>query len=183
MLRAVSQNWALFVGMLMLMMANGLMVTLLSVRGVAIGMSPATIGVMQAGYPLGALAGCVYAPRLVSRIGHVRAFAALASLCSTAAVVHLLSTDFGTWFAMRLLAGFCFPGLYVISESWLNAKAANRSRASLLSAYFIVQTLGASLGQAMAGLRRPHRRAVVRPRVDPNLAIAGSAAHLAQPRT
>ncbi|MGB3554663.1 MAG: MFS transporter, partial [Jannaschia sp.] len=96
-----------------------------------------------------------YAPRLVSRIGHVRAFAALASLCSTAAVVHLLSTDFGAWFAMRLLAGFCFPGLYVISESWLNAKAANRSRASLLSAYFIVQTLGASLGQAMAGLDDP----------------------------
>ena len=155
MVRAIAQNWALFVGMLMLMVANGLLVTLLSVRGTAIGMSPATIGLMQAGYPLGALAGCVHAPRLVSRVGHVRAFAALASLCSIAAVVHLLSTGFGAWFAMRLLAGFCFPGLYVVSESWLNAKAANRSRASLLSAYFVVQTIGASLGQAMAGLDDP----------------------------
>ena len=155
MLRAISQNWALFAGMLMLMMANGLLVTLLSVRGVAIGLSPAAIGVMQAGYPLGALAGCVYAPRLVARVGHVRAFAALASLSSVAAIVHLLSAGFGAWLAMRLLTGFCFPGLYVISESWLNAKAANRSRASLLSAYFIVQTLGASLGQAMAGVDDP----------------------------
>lgn len=155
MFRAISQNWAIFAGMLMLMMANGLLVTLLSVRGVAIGMSPAAIGVMQAGYPLGALAGCIYAPRLVAQVGHVRSFAALASLCSIAAVVHLLSTEFEAWFAMRLLAGFCFPGLYVISESWLNAKAANRSRASLLSAYFVVQTLGASLGQAMAGMDDP----------------------------
>lgn len=155
MFRAVLQNWAIIAGMAMLMMANGLLVTLLSVRGVAIGMSPATIGVMQAGYPLGALAGCIYAPRLVARVGHVRSFAALASLCSVAAVVHLLSSEFGAWLAMRLLAGFCFPGLYVISESWLNAKATNRSRASLLSAYFVVQTLGASAGQAMAGLDDP----------------------------
>ena len=155
MFRSVTQNWAIFAGMLMLMMANGLLVTLLSVRGVAIGLSPAAIGVMQAGYPLGALAGCVYAPRLVARVGHVRSFAALASLCSVAAVVHLLRAEFAAWFAMRLLAGFCFPGLYIISESWLNAKAANRSRASLLSTYFIVQTLGASLGQAMAGLDDP----------------------------
>lgn len=155
MFRSIAQNWALFVGMLMLMMANGLLVTLLSVRGVAIGMSAGTIGVMQAGYPLGALLGCFFAPRLIARIGHVRAFAALASLCSIAAVVHLLSSEFQAWFAMRLLAGFCFPGLYVISESWLNAKATNRSRASLLSAYFVVQTAGASLGQAMAGFDDP----------------------------
>ena len=155
MFRSIAQNWALFVGMLMLMMANGLLVTLLSVRGVAVGMSPAMIGVMQAGYPLGALVGCFYTPRLVARIGHVRAFAALASLCSIAAVVHLLSSEFSAWFAMRLLAGFCFPGLYVVSESWLNAKAANRARASLLSAYFVVQTAGASLGQTMAGLPDP----------------------------
>ncbi|WP_349813530.1 MFS transporter [Pseudosulfitobacter pseudonitzschiae] len=133
------------------MAANGLLVTLLSVRGAAVGMSASSIGLMQSGYPLGALAGCVYAPRLIARIGHVRAFAALGSLCSITAIVHLLSVDVWTWGAMRILAGFCFPGLYVISESWLNARTANTSRATVLSVYFVVQMAGASAGQALAG--------------------------------
>ncbi len=136
--------------MAMLMMANGLLVTLMSVRGVAIGMWPAAIGIMQAGYALRALAGCIHAPRLVARVGHVRSFGALASICPVAAVVHLLASGFEAWLAMRMLAGFCFPGLCVISESWLNARAANRVRVSLLSACFVVQTIGDSLGQAMA---------------------------------
>lgn len=136
----------------MLMMANGLLVTLLSIRGAAVGMSPSSIGLMQSCYPLGALAGCIYAPVLVARIGHVRAFAALGSLCSITAIVHLLSIDVWTWGAMRMLAGFCFPGLYVICESWLNARTPNRSRAMVLSVYFVVQMAGASAGQALAGV-------------------------------
>lgn len=135
----------------MLMAANGLMVTLISVRSGAIGLSETAIGLMQAAYPLGALIGSLYAPRLVERVGHVRAFGALASLCSVSAIVHLLTTDFWSWSAMRLLSGLCYPGLYVIAESWLNAKADNRSRALILSIYFVIQTLGASIGQWMAG--------------------------------
>lgn len=155
MIRALRENWALFAGMLMLMTANGLLVTLLSVRAAALGFSPAAIGLMQACYPLGALAGAVLAPRLIARAGHVRAFAALASLCSVAAIVHLVTADPWSWALMRGLAGFCFPGLYVIAESWLNARAENRSRAMVLSVYFVIQTLGASAGQALAGIDDP----------------------------
>ncbi|MCK7615389.1 MFS transporter [Roseibium sediminicola] len=151
MIRALKENWALFTGMLLLMASNGLLVTLLSVRSSAIGLSETAIGLMQAAYPLGALVGSLYAPRLVERVGHVRAFGALASLCSISAIVHLMTSDFWSWTAMRLLSGLCFPGLYVIAESWLNAKAENRSRALTLSVYFVIQTLGASIGQWMAG--------------------------------
>jgi len=151
MINSIKGNWALFAAMLMLMAANGLLVTLLSVRGAAAGMSSSSIGLMQAGYPLGALVGCVYAPRLIARVGHVRAFAALGSLCSITAIVHLMSIDVWTWGAMRMLSGFCFPGLYVICESWLNARTPNRSRAMVLSIYFVVQMAGASAGQALAG--------------------------------
>ena len=155
MIRALRENWALFAGMLMLMAANGLLSTFLTIRGVAIGMSDTTIGLVHAGYPLGALLGSAYAPKLVERVGHVRSFAALASLCSISAIVHLITIDAWNWAAMRFLAGFCFPGLYVIAESWLNAKAENRSRAVVLSAYFVIQTAGASLGQALAGVDDP----------------------------
>ena len=160
MIRALRDHGALFAGMLMLMTANGLLVTLLSFRGAAIGLGPTEIGVMQAGYPLGALLGSTLAPRLVERVGHVRAFAALAALCSVAAIVHLATADVASWTAMRILAGFCFPGLYVVAESWLNARAENRSRAVVLSAYFVIQTAGAAAGQALAGLEDPRGTAL-----------------------
>ncbi len=153
--RALLENWALFLGMTMLMVANGLLVTLLTIRGAGIGFSDFSIAMMQACYPLGALAGTVVTPRLIEKVGHIRVFSALASMVSVAAIAHLLTSDPVSWSVMRLLAGFCFPGLYVITESWLNAKAENRLRAQILSVYFIIQTAGPALGTAMVGLPDP----------------------------
>ncbi|QIE46587.1 MFS transporter [Pseudohalocynthiibacter aestuariivivens] len=153
--RALIENWALFLGMLMLMVANGLLVTLLTIRGDALGFSDLTISVMHACYPLGALAGTIVTPWLVEKVGHIRVFSALASLVSTSAIVHLLTSDPVSWSAMRLLAGACFPGLYVVTESWLNAKADNTLRAQILSVYFIIQLAGPAVGTAMVGLPDP----------------------------
>ena len=155
MIRALNENWALFLGMFMLMVANGLLATLLTIRGASLGFSDFTISVMQASYPLGALAGTALAPRLVENVGHIRAFSALASLVSIAAIVHLLTSDAISWSVMRLLGGFCYPGLYVITESWLNAKSENNIRAQVLSLYFIIQLAGPALGTAMVGLPDP----------------------------
>ncbi|WP_294619250.1 MFS transporter [uncultured Roseovarius sp.] len=148
-------NWPLFLGMLMLMVANGLLVTLLTIRASTLGFSELSISIMQACYPLGALAGTILTPRLIEKVGHIRVFSALASMVSVAAIAHLLTSDPYSWSAMRLLAGFCFPGLYVISESWLNAKAENRIRAQVLSVYFIIQSAGPALGTAMVGIPDP----------------------------
>lgn len=153
--RALADNWALFLGMLLLMVANGLLVTLLSIRGAGLGFSALTIAVMQTCYPLGALIGTVTVPRLIERVGHIRVFSALVSLVSTAAIIHLLTSDPWSWSAMRFLAGLCFPGLYVVTESWLNAKTENRIRAQVLSIYFIIQTVGPALGTALVGFPDP----------------------------
>ena len=150
--RALIDNWSLFAGILMLMVANGLMMTLLTIRGAELGFSSTVIGIMQAGYPAGALLGTVIAPRLIESTGHVRSFAALASLCSISAIVHLLTKDPYSWTAMRVLAGFCFPGLYVITESWLNSEVENHQRAQVLSVYFFAQFGGQAFGAALIGL-------------------------------
>ncbi len=150
--RALIDNWALFAGILMLMVANGLMMTLLTIRGSELGFSSTVVGIMQAGYPAGALIGTVIAPRMIEGSGHVRAFAALASLCSISAIVHLLTEDPYTWTAMRVLAGFCFPGLYVITESWLNGQVENHQRAQVLSVYFFAQFGGQAFGTSLIGL-------------------------------
>lgn len=153
--RALIENWALFLGMLLLMVGNGLLVTLLTIRGATLGFTELEISVMQSCYPLGALAGTMLTPRLIEKVGHIRVFSALASMVSVAAIAHLLTSDPYSWAAMRLLAGFCFPGLYVITESWLNAKSVNRIRAQVLSVYFIIQTAGPAIGTAMVGLPDP----------------------------
>ncbi|MEO3413287.1 MFS transporter [Roseovarius sp. CAU 1744] len=153
--RALFENWALFLGMLMLMVANGLLVTLLSIRGAGLGFTPMTISLMQACYPLGALIGTITVPRLIEKVGHIRVFSALASIVSVAAIIHLLTSDPVSWSAMRFLAGVCFPALYVVTESWLNAKSENRIRAQVLSVYFIIQTLGPALGTALVGFPDP----------------------------
>ena len=153
--RALIDNWTLFLGMALLMVANGLLVTLLSIRGAGLGFSPLTISIMQACYPLGALIGTIAVPKLVEKVGHIRVFSALASMVSIAAIVHLLTSDPVSWSGMRFLAGICFPGLYVVTESWLNAKSENRIRAQVLSVYFIIQTLGPALGTALVGFPDP----------------------------
>lgn len=148
-IRAIRDSWPLFFGILLLMMANGLMLTLLTIRASALGFSNIEVGIMQSAYPIAALLGCIVAPRIVATVGHARAFGALASICSVTALVHMVTSDFYTWTAMRALAGFCFPGLYVVSESWLNARVRNETRASLLSVYFVVQVGGSALGQML----------------------------------
>ena len=137
------------------MVSNGLLTTLLTLRGSGLGFSDSAIGLMQSGYPVGSLLGCLIAPRLIRQVGHIRVFAALASIASGAALVHLVTFDPWSWGAMRLITGFCFSGLYVVSESWLNGSSTNESRGSVLSIYFIVQTGGFTAGQLLLNISSP----------------------------
>ena len=146
--RAIQISWPLLIGMAFLMVSNGLLSTLLTLRASRLGFGDSAIGLVQSCYPAGALFGCLMVPRMLTRVGHVRVFAALASIASAVTLVHLVTRDPLTWAAMRLLAGFCFSGLYVVAESWLNGTATNESRGSLLSIYFVVQTGGSAIGQA-----------------------------------
>lgn len=146
--RAIQISWPLLIGMALLMVSNGLISTLLTLRASGLGFGDTVTGLVQSCYPAGALLGCLVAPRMVARVGHIRVFAALASIASAVTLVHLVTGDPATWAVMRLLAGFCFSGLYVVAESWLNGSATNENRGSLLSIYFIVQTGGVAGGQA-----------------------------------
>ena len=153
--QAIRMSWPLFVGMAFLMVGNGLLATLLTLRATGLGFGDSVIGLVQSAYPVGSLLGCLVAPRLVKRVGHVRVFGALASLASTAALIHLVTYDPWSWGAVRMLAGFCFAGLYVVAESWLNGRATNESRGSLLSIYFVIQTGGTAAGQLLLTLSSP----------------------------
>lgn len=155
MIAAVSSTWALLLGMALLMIGNGLQGTLLGVRASLEGFATTITGMLMSGYYIGFLAGSTLAPRLVGRVGHVRVFGALASLASVAILLHALFVEPATWMAMRLISGFCYAGLYVVAESWLNEEATNATRGRLLSVYMVVSLSGVALGQALLNLADP----------------------------
>ena len=144
---AILNAWALLLGIGVLMVGNGLISTLLGVRANLEAFPTAIIGIIQSAYFVGWLAGSTLTPRIVRQVGHIRVFAALASLSSATSLVHALMVDPVSWSAMRFVNGLCFAGLYVVAESWLNDSANNQTRGQILSVYVIVQNAGWACGQ------------------------------------
>ena len=155
MLAVVAASWALFLGIGLIMLGNGLQASLLGVRAELEGFPTVVTGLVMTGFYIGFLAGSTLGPRLVRRVGHIRVFAALASLASTAVLIHAIMVDPVSWTAMRLVTGFCYAGLYVVAESWLNDRATNETRGQLLSVYMVVMFSGMAGGQLLLNLADP----------------------------
>ncbi|MGB6119945.1 MAG: MFS transporter, partial [Mesorhizobium sp.] len=79
---------ALLRGTAFLLAASGLHSLLLPLRGQAEGFSTTALGLLGTAWAAGFVAGCYFAPRLVRRVGHVRAFGAFAA---SGAIVALLT--------------------------------------------------------------------------------------------
>ncbi len=149
MLQVLSSVWALLLGIGLLMVGNGLQVTLLGVRGGIEGFTTLEMSVVMSAYFLGFLGGSRMAPEMIRRVGHVRVFAALASFISAVMVLYPLVAHPAVWVLGRVAIGFCFSGVYVTAESWLNNAASNDNRGKALSLYMIVQVLGIVTAQAL----------------------------------
>lgn len=142
-------------GMLILMLGNGLQGTLLGVRGSLENIDSATMGYIMSGYFVGFLGGSKATPVMLQWVGHVRVFAALGSFVSAAFILYAAVVDPIAWWLLRVLVGFCFSGIYVVAESWLNHSASNESRGQALSLYMIVQMAGMVLGQLLLNIADP----------------------------
>ncbi len=138
----IKSSWALLLGMFLLMLGNGVQGTLLGIRGSLEGFSAVSMSWIMSGYFIGFLFGSRLAPNLIRNVGHVRVFAALASLVSAALIMYAALPNQYVWFMLRIVVGFCFSGIYVVAESWLNDSATNETRGQALSAYLIVQMMG-----------------------------------------
>jgi MFS family permease len=152
---ALKAAWALLSGLALLMVGTGLQGSLLGLRATLEGFSTTTTGVIMSSYYFGFVIGSLRAPAIVARVGHIRAFAALASIASSAVLIHAVAVVPTGWILLRVISGFCMAGLYVIAESWLNDTATNETRGSLLSIYMIVISGGISLGQILLNFADP----------------------------
>ena len=155
MLNVLTTSWALLLGMLLLLVGNGLQGTLLGIRGGLEGYGAETMAFVMSGYYVGFLFGSRRATAMIARVGHVRVFAALASTISSAFILYAAAPDVVVWTLMRFIVGFCFAGVYVVAESWLNNAATNENRGQTLSLYMIVQMVGIISAQFILTLADP----------------------------
>lgn len=138
-----------------LVLGNGLFGTLLAVRMDLEGFPVGEIGLILASYSVGFIGGTLAGPRLVDRVGHIRAFAALAALAAAAPLVHAMAVDQIVWAGLRVLSGFCMACLFTIVESWINTRAANAVRGQVLSAYMTVNYLSYGGSQSLLTVMDP----------------------------
>lgn len=142
MIAVFNQSWALFLGMFMLMIGNGVQGTLLGLRGEVEGFSTYALSIVMSAYFLGFLFSSRMTPKLIRRVGHVRVFAALGSMISAVLIMYPVLVEPWAWTIGRVIIGFCFCGVYITAESWLNDSADNSTRGMSLSIYMIVQMAG-----------------------------------------
>jgi MFS family permease len=142
-------TWGLFVGLAFLLLAAGLFGTLLGVRSELIKLPTAVSSLISASYYGGFLVGSRVALSALGRVGHIRVYAALASLLSAAMLSVGLTESAPAWAWLRFVTGLCLAGQYVVAESWLNDLATNENRGRLLAIYAVVTSGAFGLGQVL----------------------------------
>ncbi|MBN2760174.1 MAG: MFS transporter, partial [Rhodobacteraceae bacterium] len=155
MIKVFAGSWALLLGIMLLMVGNGVQGTLLGIRGDIEGFTTGQMSIVMSGYFAGFLIGSRVAPEMIRRVGHVRVFAALGSMISAVLVLYAAIPEWIVWALLRVLIGFCFCGVYVTAESWLNNATSNETRGQTLSLYMIVQMVGIISAQALINFADP----------------------------
>lgn len=152
---AAGSVWALLVGIAFLMLGNGLQGSLLGVRAAAEDFGATVTGFVITGYFAGFLLGSKIAPHTICRVGHLRVFAAVASLASVAILIQSIFVTPIVWALMRILTGYCMASAYIVTESWLNDRVTNEHRGSLFAVYMVVTFFGLAGGQLLLNIAPP----------------------------
>ncbi len=155
MFKIIKNSWALFTGFGMIIISHGFQGNLLGIRAVLEDFNYIATGTMMSGYFIGYFIGANMVPNLVSKVGHIRVFAAFASIASLSALVHTVFVDPIVWTLSRFLTGFSMIGIFIIVESWLNDRATNKTRGKVLSLYMLVTYLGMSVGNLLLNVSSP----------------------------
>jgi len=139
------------------MIAHGFQGNLLGVRSVIEEFSFLATGIMMSGYFVGYFTGANTIPKLVGKVGHIRVFAAFASMASLSILIHAVFVNPIVWVLVRFITGFSIVAIFIVMESWLNDRANNRTRGQLLSIYMFITLIGMSLGTLLLNFSSPEK--------------------------
>ena len=157
MLKILKNSWALFTGYFVLMIAHGFQGNLLGVRSVIEEFNFLATGAIMSGYFIGYFSGANSIPKFVGKVGHIRVFAAFASMASLSILLHAVFVNPIIWTIGRFITGFSIVAIFIVMESWLNDRANNRTRGQLLSIYMFITLVGLALGTLLLNFSSPEK--------------------------
>ena len=140
-------TWSLFAGLTLMLIGGGMFATLIGVRAELDGFRTLEIGAITAAYYAGFVVGSRLTLSALGQVGHIRVYAALASVLAASIIAAGLEAHPYVWMALRFVAGACFAGQYVVAESWLNELATNTNRGRLLAIYNVTTVVAYGIGQ------------------------------------
>ncbi len=133
----------------------GLQGTLLGVRAGLEGFGLDAVGIIMSANYLGFIVGSLSGPKIVARVGHIRAFAVMAALASSATLLHSVFLAPGPWIVLRAITGFSYACMCMVVESWLNQHAVNADRGIVLSWYMAATLAASAAGQLLLNIGSP----------------------------
>ena len=148
-------SWALFLGYGVIMLAHGFQGNLLGLRSVLENFNIITTGIIMSGYFIGYFTAGNIVPNLVGKVGHIRVFAAFASVASLSILLHAIFVNPYVWAVGRFLTGFSMLSIFVVVESWLNDRATNKTRGKVLSIYMVITFTCLALGVLLLNFNNP----------------------------
>lgn len=150
--RTVRSMSGLFLGMGLLFVGNGLLISSASIELKKMGTDELTIGLINTAYFFGAALSTILSHRIVSRVGHIRSFGIFTIVFGICAMFHSLSHNLIFWSFLRFGLGFCYYGILMVIESWLNERTQNSVRSRVLAVYEVVFYTGFGLGVIIMGI-------------------------------
>ena len=143
---------ALFISILLLQVGNGLQRILLPLRAESEGISAGMMGLVMTFHFAGYFFGARFIIGAINAVGHIRVFAALASTASIAVLINAVFVVPASWMVVYFISGICNAGIFVVLESWLNAKASNEVRGKVLGTYMMIMMGGTAAGFLLINL-------------------------------
>ncbi len=155
MTRMVTSLSALVLSIVLLVSGNAFLMTLLGVRLSIESVSPNVIGWILVCYSVGFVLGTLYVHRIISRVGHIRTFAAFAAMAAVCALLYPMAVSEPLWALLRALSGFSAASVLVVIESWFSSRATNANRGTLFAIYQIVFYSSVAGGQLLINVGEP----------------------------
>jgi MFS family permease len=146
---------ALLMAAAILMTGNGLLGVLVPIRADLAHFTRLEIGAMGSIYYAGLMLGCLVAPAIIARVGHIRAFTAFTASATITPLLHAMWLDPWVWAGLRGLNGLCFAGLFMGIESWLSGASTSETRGRVLAAYTVINLTVVTFGMQMLALTPP----------------------------
>lgn len=147
MLSKINSIFSLLLAIGILLLGNGLLGTALSMHAGIASFSDLVTGIIMSAFFIGYVIGSYLCPRLISEVGHIRAFAVLAAFGSVSVIMHGLIVDPVVWWFLRIISGIAMVGLYLVVESWLNTLIPSQYRGKVFSVYVAITLLSMGIGQ------------------------------------